>query len=325
TARLPIARAAHASSDGELLYNGICLGAPWPPPRRSLPIRPTLPPYLANPPRVIPIDVGRQLLVDDFLIEENMLERTYHAPTYASGNPVLWPTTAWEKFDEAAERTHTRSNPAAMPFSDGVFYDARDRLFKMWYMGGYSHNVCYAASSDGRVWEKPLLDVVRGTNIALNVTRDSSTVWLDAFERNPESRFKLALFDDRRMELYTSPDGVHWAHRGRTGPVLDRTTSFYTPFRKLWVFSIRDELIEASRSRRYWEARDFLHDTTWRAGEPVVWTGADALDPRRPEYDVPAQLYNLDCVGYESLLLGLFTIWRGETNIREKPNDIVAG
>src|SRR5947208_14462799 len=94
---------AGSTADGELLYNGIRLSTPWPPPQRTLAPTPILPPYLAEPPRVIAIDVGRQLLVDDFLIEENMLERTYHAAEYYSGNPVLSPTTAWEKFDEYAE------------------------------------------------------------------------------------------------------------------------------------------------------------------------------------------------------------------------------
>src|SRR5690349_13166549 len=109
-------------------YNGISRAAPWPP-KVTISRKPLAPPpYLADPPRVIPIDVGRQLFVDDFLIEENMLERTYHAATYYSKNPVLWPTTAWEKFDDYAQRTHTRSNPAAMPFSDGVVFDPRDRL-----------------------------------------------------------------------------------------------------------------------------------------------------------------------------------------------------
>ncbi len=321
----PRVSAELAASEGELLYNGIRLSTPWPPPQRTLPTTPVLPPYLADPPRVIPIDVGRQLFVDDFLIEENMLERTYHAASYYSGNPVLSPTMPWETFDEYAERTRTRPNPAAMPFSDGAFYDAHDRLFKLWYMGGYGHNVCYAMSHDGLSWEKPALDVVAGTNITLNVTRDSSTVWLDAFETDPSARFKLAAFIDFKMDLYTSADGIHWRGHGNTGWVLDRTTMFFNPFRKVWVFSIRDEIIEGTRMRRYWEARDFIGGTRWRKREPAVWIGADALDPRRPEYGVPAQLYNLDCVAYESLLLGMFTIWRGETNIREKPNDIVVG
>ena len=327
TLSLAVARGALGAVDApaETLYNGIQLTSPWPPQRLSLPTTAVLPPYLADPPAVIPIDVGRQLFVDDFLIEENLLERTYHQATYHSGNPVLWPTTPWEKFDDSAERTHTRSNPAAIPFSDGVFYDSKDRQFKMWYMGGYAQNVCYAVSSDGLTWDKPALDVVRGTNITLAVPRDSATVWLDPFERNADARFKLGVFHDLKLELYTSADGIHWRPSGKTGYVHDRTTFFYNPFRRVWVFSIREDLDDASRARRYWEARDFVHDVSWEKRQPVMWVGADALDPRRPEYNVPAQLYNLDCVGYESLILGLFTMWRGETNVREKPNDLVVG
>ena len=56
-----------------------------------------------------------------------------------------------------------------------------------------------------------------------------------------------------------------------------------------------------------------------------MWAGADTADPRRPEYNVPAELYNLDCVAYESLVLGLFTIFRGERTDREKPNDVCVG
>jgi hypothetical protein len=39
-------------------------------------------------------------------------------------------------------------------------------------------------------------------------------------------------------------------------------------------------------------------------------------------------LYNLDAVAYESLLLGLFTIWRGDKNIpagRPRPNEVCLG
>ena len=62
---------------------------------------------------------------------------------------MLSPTTKWEKRDPYADRTNTHPNPTAMPFSDGVFFDSKDRLFKMWYMGGYNENTCYATSTDG--------------------------------------------------------------------------------------------------------------------------------------------------------------------------------
>src|SRR5207244_10852488 len=132
------------SDSSTMLYNGIRLADPWPPVYRGFSTRPVLPPYLVDPPEVVPIDLGRQLFVDDFLIEETSLIRSFHHATYYDGNPVLFPTTKWEKYDEYAERTHTRSNPAAMPFSDGVFYDPADGVFKMWYMGGYGQNTCCA-------------------------------------------------------------------------------------------------------------------------------------------------------------------------------------
>jgi hypothetical protein len=213
-------------------------------------------------------------------------------------------------------------------FSDGVFYDPEDRLFKMWYMGGYSQNTCYAFSHDGLSWEKPSLDVVPGTNIVTNTLRDSSTVWLDPVDPDRSKRYKLAYYNGGHgsMEVFLSSDGIHWRKVGDSGNSGDRSTFFYNPFRKAWVFSLRNTAETGPlRYRRYWESADFVEGTRWRADQPVAWIAADSTDPRRPEYDVPAEIYNLDCVAYESLVLGLFTIYRGERDIREKPNDICLG
>ena len=310
-----------------LLYNGIRLSDPWPPRYRSLPAALVTPPYLVAPPAVIPIDLGRQLFVDDFLIEETSLARTFHRAEYQAGNPILQPTEEWEKFDEYAVRTKTRPNPAAMPFSDGVFYDPHDRVFKMWYMGGYSQNTCYAVSHDGVAWEKPALDVVPGTNIVTHGRRDSSTVWLDLDERDPSRRCKMAHWYDHYMVLSASADGIHWREMGRTGLTGDRTTFFYNPFRRVWVYSLRGESTPGGigRHRRYWETPDLFANVGWQTDEPPMWIGADADDPRRLDLDLPCELYNLDCVAYESIVLGLFTIFRGERTEREKPNDLCVG
>ena len=37
------------------------------------------------------------------------------------------------------------------------------------------------------------------------------------------------------------------------------------------------------------------------------------------------ELYNLDCVAYESVMLGLFSVWRGESGDREKINEVAIG
>ena len=93
----------------ETLYNGIELPDDWPPKAEYFSLTPMPVPYLSRPPEVIPIDSGRQLLVDDFLIEHTSLKRRFHRPTYVVNNPVLKPDQAWEE--------------SAAPFSGGVWYD----------------------------------------------------------------------------------------------------------------------------------------------------------------------------------------------------------
>lgn len=301
----------------EMLHNGIRLTSPWPPKHKHS-LEPHGSPYLAAPPDVIPIDVGRQLFVDDFLIAETNLRRTFHTATYHQATPVLRPDKPWE---------NTPPNPCAMVFSDGVWYDPQDRLFKMWYMGGYVRSTCYATSKDGIRWEKPLLDVQKGTNIVHAGGRDSTTVWLDQEEKDPDRRYKL--FRSHRakpgwaLSLHFSKDGIHWTDAGLSGPCGDRTTVFWNPFRKLWVYGIRSGAL--TRSRDYWENAAVLEGAKWKAGQPHPWVGADRLDSKRDDLKIQPQLYNLDCVAYESVLLGLFSIWRGQPKDRAKPNEVCAG
>lgn len=312
---------------GEVLYNGIELPAKWPP---AAPVmkpggaEPMPVPYLKQPPAVIPIDLGRQLFVDDFLIESTTLKRTFHLATLYENNPVLKPDQPWEKEGAGA---------MAMPFSDGVWFDPQDRLFKMWYMAGYGKQTAYATSSDGLKWEKPALDVRAGSNVVQKDARDSSTVWLDLEETDPQRRFKMFRSHGENkqfgLSVHFSADGIHWGPRVlRTGSNGDRSTVFWNPFRKVWVYSLRHGW-GVPRARRYWEVKDLLTGPQWnQIGEPLMWTGADQLDPERDDLKVPAQLYNLDAVAYESLMLGLFTIWRGDKNIppgRPKPNSVWLG
>ena len=73
----------------EKLYNGIEIPAAWPPRNmddhslRDLPV-----PYLTKPPKVIDISVGRQLFVDDFLIDETTMEKRFHQAVFSTDSPV---------------------------------------------------------------------------------------------------------------------------------------------------------------------------------------------------------------------------------------------
>jgi len=312
---------AHAR---EVLHNGIVLPEAWPPKVDSedIKVRKPIaePPYLQHPPAVIPIDVGRQLFVDDFLIEQTTLRRTFHLATYHPDNPVLKPDRPWEQ----------EAGPTAMPFSDGVWYDPAERIFQMWYMAGYVRGTAYATSSDGIHWDKPSLDVQPGTNFVHLVSRDSGTVWMDLDEKDPQRRYKLFIFpipgDTGALSIYFSPDGIHWGDRVvRSGPCGDRTTVFYNPFRRVWVYGVRAGLGDVARIRRYREHPDVVAGATWEAGRPALWVGTDRLDPPRADLKTPCELYNLDAVAYESLLLGLFSVWRGQPRDRPKPNEVCLG
>src|SRR5262249_35062092 len=139
-ASLAIAHGQSPEKRRETLYNGILLPSPWPPRLSRFPVSvetdPVTPPYLLSPPDVIPIDVGRQLFVDDFLTAETTLKRPYHLAKYYAGNPIIKPDQTWESGD--------KDQPAAMTFSDGVWHDPSDHLFKIWYMAGGSASTCYA-------------------------------------------------------------------------------------------------------------------------------------------------------------------------------------
>lgn len=301
---------------GELLYNGIRLPERWPPRHLNPKSRePRKPPYLEHVPAVIPIDVGRQLFVDDFLIEETTMERRFHQPEKFAGNPVLRPETPLE--------LNGGKCPVACPFSDGVFYDSDQRCFKMWYHAGWFDGTAYATSGDGLHWRRPELDVEPGTNRVIakreDFRRDGVSVWLDHEADDAAARFKMFLYARSGKyphggRLLTSPDGIHWTERGLTGPLGDNTTFFYNPFRKRWVFSIRSS--HDGRTRDYWEHPDFLAAAAgrWVDRQPVYWIGADRLDRPDPEIGRQTQLYKVDAVGYESLMLGLLQIHYGPPN-----------
>lgn len=312
---------------GEPLYNGIELPDAWPPRDRELSREPMPVPYLDVPPAVVPIDVGRQLFVDDFLVAETTLRRAYHKTQWHPVNPVLAPDRAWE----VTEQSQEHPAPTAMVFSDGVWHDPQDRLFKMWYMAGYCTGTAYATSQDGIHWEKPELGVVPGTNVVHTALRDSSTVWLDLAEPDPARRYKMFVYlkpwERRAMAVYFSGDGIHWTDAvTMSGPLGDRSTVFYNPFRQVWVYGIRDyQAGGVGRFRRYWEGADVIEAAHWQEGQAPFWVGADRLDPPRADLQTPCELYNLDAVAYESLLLGLFSIWRGQPGDRAKPNEICIG
>ncbi|MGZ0710192.1 sialate O-acetylesterase [Coraliomargarita sp. W4R53] len=314
---------------GEVLYNGIQLPAEWPPTQYVASREPMPVPYLDEIPDVIPVDVGRQLFVDDFLVEKTTLERNFHHPVKYEGNPILKPETALELAEAG------NGLASASPKSGGLWWDSEEQLFKLWYEAGWFGGISLATSRDGLHWERPEVSG-NGQTRALNevtpvgLRPDSWNVIIDNWTENPAERYKLFVRPPGGdygigAFCYVSPDGLNWSEPVESGPMGDRSSAFYNPFREKWVFSLRSMF--SGRSRHYWESdefmtgnfwtwdkRDFWKGTGWEPGEPVVWTGADRLDLADPAIGNTPQLYNLDAVPYESLMLGVFQMWVGPDN-----------
>jgi hypothetical protein len=128
--------------------------------------------------------------VDSFLIANSTATQTFHAAEYIEDNPVLKPDMPWE-------------GTFAMPFSGGSWWEDEQERIALWYRcgGGYAGDgvaahaaakgrsgpsdtgTCVAYSKDGITWEKPLQDVVNGTNFVRRVAYDGNTVWLGECSR----------------------------------------------------------------------------------------------------------------------------------------------
>ena len=68
------------------------------------------------------------------------------------------------------------------------------------------------------------------------------------------------------------------------------------------------------RTRWYREHADFLRGSQWDDDEPVIWAWSDELDQPDPGIGEVPQLYDLNAVAYESIMLGLIAIFRGPNN-----------
>lgn len=328
-----------------VLHNGICLPNCWPPKYDEPEQRGMMPiPYLEKKPNVIPVDVGRQLFVDDYLVWATDLETICHTPELFIGNPVLFPVEEWEKTSEGV--------PYAAPFSDGVWYDEAEGKFKLWYLtGGYAVGkrfcTAYAESTDGRNWIKPQLDIVPGTNLVDTCERDASTVWLDKQEIDPIKRYKFFNVERNiannswQFVLKYSSDGIHWTKGvAQSGDILDRSSAFYNPFRGVWCLSLRHKTAVSARSRAYLES-DTAEDAVSKAHRikadaedqnVVFWFTPDTLESRHPEYpDIDPGIYHFDCIPYESIILGQYSVWQGPENADcqkfgvQKRNEVMLG
>lgn len=305
-----------SNNTAERLYNGIQLPEIWPPQniiQNSLDPIPV--PYLIDPQESIDISIGRQLFVDDFLIEETNLIRKYHKAKKYEGNPVLAPTTVFEK-----KGSKGGNKDVVYLGHGGVFYEPRDSLFKMYYTAGWRGGLALATSKDLIKWDRPPVDSLNNSNIILTAgaknAGEDNAVWLDL--NSDKQRIKY-LTDRRtndsiqgRHSLLVS-DGKNWSQSINVNSNYgDYSSFFYNPFREKWVFSIKKS-DQGPRSRMYVESDEYLDGWDWK-NKSVFWTRTDSLDLPDPKVGDQPQLYSLNAVAYESIMLGQFYIHLGPKN-----------
>ncbi len=305
---------------GEALYNGIVLPEVWPPghldPKSA---EPMAVPYLEHPPGVIPIDVGRQLFVDDFLVESTDLKRVFHQAKKFGGNPVFRAETEVEK----------KRNEVVYLGQGGVFYDPADSLFKMFYTAGWRGPLAMATSPDLKIWTRRGELLPEGAAWGDGAGKTAGTdnaLWFDIHATDPKERIKyltcwMHVPKDQQVPGLTHSlqvsDGKTWSKPVPCStPAGDYGSIFYNPFRGKWVQSIKQDS-QRGRSRYYVESENFLDGADW--SRAVYWTNADRLDQPEPDETYPGppappQLYSLAAVAYESLMIGMHQIHRGPDN-----------
>ena len=343
-AQLSAQTVADTPDGGRTLYNGIVLPKEWPPridPKDQNPIKA---PYLEaeNIPKVIPIDLGRQLFVDDFLIEStNGIVRVFGKPIKYEGNPVMWPETKAERalntelgdkpFPKGVKRRDWdplyKTAPGCCMSGGGVWWDPARKCFRMWYMSGWGGRIGLAESKDGLVWERPPVGR-NGDNIVLPDQRaDTFSVFPGYDTDAPYANWRISISpggNPTRSAEYVSSDGISWRFLRTTGQHDDCTTMFYNPFLGKWVWSLRAGW--RNRSRIYHAHKDFYDGADWHFPVRVhtntvdcaLWLACDNQDLPRTlngKTYTNSQLYNVDAVPYESLMVGLFKILCGHDNI----------
>ena len=206
------------------------------------------------------IGTRRQFFFDDLMLEQvqDVTRRYYHAQK-VSDRPLIESDQPWEHVTLFSTNAWN------------VIRDPEDGLFKCWYEdyainsnpprtwisptdgklcvdihgSNWPSRMCYAQSTDGIHWEKPLLGIVkedgRDTNIVLGGNQTGLVhcpyIFLDLQEPDRSKRYKVT-FESRRVDggndmagegtfrCATSGDGIHWniidrdIIFGATGPVL---------------------------------------------------------------------------------------------------------
>ncbi len=160
------------------------------------------------------VDLDRVEILDN-------VQQLFHQAQKNPENPVLYGERPWEA--------------SGYGFVTSVVYDEEEKLFKCWYQGAIGcvagpvhthgpHVLCYATSTDGIHWERPVLGLhefegSKENNIVVpqsyhNGKDHWESVLKDSFDADEQARYKGFGWSSETGGLHTmtSPDGLRWKH-----------------------------------------------------------------------------------------------------------------
>ncbi len=304
-------------ADPNLLYNGIRLPEVWPPENISSKVFTEIPvPYLkeedkgGNHPDVVDIDVGRQLFVDDFLIEKTDLTSTPHKAVKYEGNPVLSFPGSGTNLKHGA-----------------ILYNAEKQIYEIFWNGS-GGKLMYLSSKDGIKWNQadayPVLVSPNGggyMSVVYNETPDAANpryLCLIRYSNGIWDRLDPKAKDHEHFpaDIYYSDNRQTWRLLTNEAPTSgDATSMIYNPFRRTWIFSLRKTYSPFTRCRDYVECQDILDVADFHALDRVFWLRADSKDVRdESQPTFMPETSSVSAIAYESIMLGGFQMYVGPKN-----------
>jgi hypothetical protein len=291
-------------------------------------------PYLERQ-KPIRLFADRQLFIEDSLVDSrSYVVRVMHQPV-KEPEPVLVGSEPWEYWTVDIFGSHS------------VHFGPTAQVYRMWYTAYDTEHdqyyVCYATSTDGVHWRKPLLGIheLRGSkeNNIVNMGRVfwlNSTVLIDEHESNPALRYKSLTWDfgpaqgpetiptgherpspaaeykkgrPLGISIAFSADGLHWdLYDGN--PVLTGTgdTHFVLGWDEnyhSYVGYFRPSYAASGGPRviGFSTSEDFLHWTT-----PEIILRPDSLDAITDEF------YGMPVFKYQGKYIGFLWIFHNSPN-----------
>ena len=208
-----------------------------------------------------------------------------------------------------------------------VIYDEEEELYKCWYSpfiidkahsttpherrepGGYIRTlrsvegkrremgVCYAQSTDGLAWEKPLMDVCRFEGQKSNLVvigPHGAGVFKDRHEKDPQRRYKM-FYKAGSMTVAFSPDGLNWSEPAACPEMQARGDTHNNAFRA-------PELDKYVAVTRLWDGQRIVGRS--QSADFIRWT--KAVEVLRGEKS--RQTYAMPVFRYANVYLGLVMI-----------------